>query len=353
MKKIVLITILLPFLIFSQGRKGVMVIFNTENDFLGINNNDENYTGALKLEVQLPNPKKHIPHFRFKDSTATNDIRFGLGATAYTPQKLEISTVAIGDRPYASLIFVNIGNTSFLEKKNKRLQTDWILGLMGTNIPGNAQSYIHEHHWLGSERPVPMGWNNQIGYDKYLILNYNTNYQQKLTSLFNDYIEINGLGKIDIGNYMINLQTGMKFAFLNINYNSLSENGTTYPKIFEPDLLINSIKIDEVQADMNKQIRLNLYIQPEIRYAIYNSTLEGRMFSNSDKFVIASSNVKRILFELNAGINLTIFDNIYLNFNIAGRSQEFDGAKRFHSWGGFTLGISPQKWYRSFSKSNQ
>lgn len=346
MKKLIFILILWPFFIFSQGREGILVTVSTENDFMGINNKDENYTGALKLEVHLPDPKKYIPHLRFKDSTAINFMRFGIGGTAYTPQDLTLSTVAIGDRPYASLFFINIGNTSFLQTKKKRLQTDWIVGLMGTDLIGNAQSYIHEHHWFGSERPVPMGWHNQIGYNKYFILNYNTNYQQRLKCLFNDYIVINGIGKIDIGNYMINLQSGMKFSFLNINYNSLSENGSSIPKVLKLESMESARDFDEISISTNKWIRLNLYVQPEIRYAIYNATLEGRMFSNNDIYRIASSDVKRILFELNAGFNLTIHDNVYLNFNIAGRSQEFAGGKRFHSWGGFTLGISPQKWYK-------
>jgi hypothetical protein len=346
MKKLAIILILIPLFSYAQYEKGVMVIFNTENDFLGINNKDENYTGAVKLEVQFPNPKKIIPQLRFKDSASTNIFRIGIGGTAYTPQSLELSEVSVGDRPYSSLVFINIGNTSFSKINKNRLQTDWIVGLMGTDILGNAQSHIHENHWFGSTRPVPLGWDNQIGYNKYLILNYNTVYEQNLTSLFDNLLIINGLGKVDLGNYMINVQTGLKLSFLNFNYDTMSENGTSIPKFYKPNISSPSKDDDTESEKKSKCIRFNIFAQPELRYAAFNATLEGRIFADSDKYTIASSDVKRFLFEINTGINLIVHDNVYINLSIAGRTQEFEGGKKFHSWGGFTIGFSPQKWYK-------
>ena len=51
MKHYLLLICLIHFLTFSQENSGFQILLTHENDFLFINNNDENYTGGLNLEL--------------------------------------------------------------------------------------------------------------------------------------------------------------------------------------------------------------------------------------------------------------------------------------------------------------
>ncbi|OXG05101.1 uncharacterized protein DUF2219 [Flavobacterium araucananum] len=322
---------------FSQGRSGFQVLLTTENDFLGIDNKDENYTGAAKIELLTPEIKwKWLPFFKFKqDSTVLNIQRFGFGGTAYTPQDIATSEVVMGDRPYASLTFFSFGNVCYNDTKKFVLQSDLIIGSIGSPGPGNVQTYIHKNHWFGSERPEPQGWDNQIGFNGSLIINYNTRLE-KLIRLKESKSNFQWLipywvAKADIGNYMMNLQGGVKLDLLNLNSGILQDYIAGLPTF--------------VEETTKKDIRFNFFIEPSFRIAAYNATLEGIMFNDKSIYKIEHSQVNRLLFEVNAGVNLLLGDFFYAKYSFYGRSQEYSGGKSFHTWGGVTIGFSPSRWY--------
>jgi hypothetical protein len=340
MKNILLISIFLAFQYsFCQGKHGCQILISTENDFLGINNEDENYTGSLKVELSVPGFKwKYLPFIRNTEEENLNITRFGFGGTAYTPQDLANEDVVIGDRPYASLTFFNFGNTFYNKNLKLKIESDIIIGYIGAPAPGNAQSYIHENHWFGTDRPIPKGWDNQIGYDGSFILNYNTRFQKFIYSFGsknvnkNSWLVIDGVGKIDLGNYMINLQGGIKLNFFNLNTGILQDYNVNIPSLVDNE------------TEKRKNFRFNLFVEPYFRIVGYNTTLEGLMFNDSSVYKIPHSDINRFLFEINAGVNFTFFDTIYIKYSMFGRSQEFEGGKSFHSWGGITIGFSPARW---------
>lgn len=336
------ITIVLLFLyslsgVMAQGKAGFQVLLTHENDFLAIDNKDENYTGGLKLETLFKEIKwKVSPFLKYKGENALNISRIGLGATAYTPQDLKSESIVRGDRPYASLLFLNFGNNSYHIQRKEMIQSEIILGIIGTSIPGNAQAYLHENHWFGSQRPIPKGWNNQIGYHGSFIINYNTRFQKTFFSKEtseNDFkwLIVNGVGKLDIGNYMIHAQGGFKLNLLNWNANLLQDN---YPN------LETFLKLEASP----KKVRFGLFAEPTVRFVGYNATLEGLLFNDHSVYTIDHSDIKRVLFEINAGFNLTLYDVFYLRYSHSGRTREFDDGKLFHNWGAVTLGFSPDRW---------
>lgn len=322
--------------IVSQGKSGFQVLVTTENDFLGINNKDENYTGAAKIEILTPEIKwKWLPFFKFKpDPTVLNIQRFGFGGTAYTPQDIGTSEVVMGDRPYASLTFFSFGNASYNKTKKLFLQSDLIIGSIGSPGPGSVQTYLHKHHWFGSDRPEPQGWDNQIGFNGSLIINYNSQLEGLIEVTKNkanfQWIIPSWVAKADIGNYMINLQGGIKLNLLNFNSNILQDYIVEVPTITE--------------QTAKKNIRFNLFIEPSFRIAVYNATLEGIMFNDKSIYKIEHSQVNRLLFEINGGLNVLIGDFFYAKYSFYGRSKEYEGGKSFHTWGGITVGFSPSRW---------
>ncbi len=90
-----------------------------------------------------------------------------LMVSAFTPENL-ISTVPVtDDRPYGSIVALSSSRSSLLngeedEIHQRSITTRLNIGLLGTSLSREIQSHIHREQWLGSTRPVPLGWHNQI-----------------------------------------------------------------------------------------------------------------------------------------------------------------------------------------------
>jgi lipid A 3-O-deacylase len=339
--RIILLVLLvfLTFEVYSQGKKGFQVLIGTDNDILGASNKDENYTGGLRIEALTPQVGNFWqPYIRFKDAGHLNIQRFAVVFTAYTPQDLSSSSVVKGDRPYASLSCISIGNTSWSGNNKWMIQSDLLLGALGYSMLGSAQAFIHRNHWFGSTRPVPQGWDNQIGYNGAFVINYNTRVQRAFKSRGPntsgiDWAQLNWIGKVDFGTYMVNIQSGFRLNFLNIHSSILHD--------YNPDLPTFNPQVFTVEP---KKFRFNFFVEPHIRTALYNATLEGLIFHDKSIYTIEPSKVNRLLFEINAGFNLQLWDACYVRYSWFGRSQEYIGGKTFHNWGGLTIGLSPQIW---------
>ncbi|MCF6130897.1 lipid A-modifier LpxR family protein [Flavobacterium wongokense] len=338
MKKLIVLLILFQSLTYAQGKEGWQVMVTTENDFLGPNNKDENYTGSLKIEGQIPDQHlKFIPFIR-KKGEGINIHRFGIGGIAYTPQVLKLSEVILDDRPYSSLTFVNIGNTWFDTKHSAMYQSEFVIGAMGWQGPGKVQAFIHRNHLMWTDRDIPEGWHNQIGDGGAFILNYNTRGQWGLP-VKRKWFQPSVVGKVDVGNYMMNLQGGFKFNLFNINSDILQE---YYPNI--ATVAAAEVKDYTATGNPRKHWRFNVFVEPTLRIVGYNATLEGLMFNDHSAHKIAHSDIERVVFEFNSGFNLTYNDWLYLRYSLVGRGREYEGGKDFHYWGGITVGFSRCKW---------
>lgn len=159
----------------GQTPQGFQIMLTHENDFLTPANKDENYTGGIEMEILIPDKRniKRTPFFKFKTDSSIAVYRFSAGATAYTPQDLDTDQIVYGDRPYSSLLYGSLGSLAYSYKRDLRVQisSELILGAMGTPGPGNAQAFLHERHVMGSTRPIPLGWDNQISFDGKFVVN--------------------------------------------------------------------------------------------------------------------------------------------------------------------------------------
>ena len=345
----------------GQADKGFQVLLTHENDVLAPSNRDENYTGGLKLELSAPSFKlKWQPFLKFSNEKAAIQ-RFSLGGTAYTPQDLAKSMIVSRDRPYASLTYLGLGRDSYSGEMQQHFSSELLIGGIGLPGPGNFQSYLHRIHFLGSTRPVPQGWRNQVGYNGSLVINYRTKFEKllyhshqslndELPELLPDY-ETSGSGAYiknfeffqcywnvaaELGNYMSNLQAGLALNLLNINNAATLNYEPGIPKVIGKTTPVSSIK----------KIRFNVFINPSFRFVAFNATLQGLMFNDKSIYTIPAKQVQRILFELHAGANLLLFDRIYLRYAFSLRTKEFRYGKPVHNWGGITIGYSPVRWHR-------
>jgi hypothetical protein len=211
---------------------------------------------------------------------------------------------------------------------------------MGAKGPGSAQAYIHRHHWFGSSRPVPNGWHNQVGNHGAAIVNYNARVQRFLWGTNNikphskmEWLQLNAVGQVDLGNYMSNLVADAKLSFLNLI--------TGIMQACNPDI---KTVAPASSSTSRKKMHLKLFVEPHIRFAAYNATLEGLQTNDQSMYTIDHRDVKRILVELNAGDNLLPGDVLYLRYSFYGRGREFVNGKSFHTWTGVTVGMLPSRW---------
>jgi len=138
----------------------------TENDYLSFfsPNTDDNYTGGVKVEFLTNN----FRFLRLGKLFKTNkwDIvsqTIGYGVTVFTPNDIANDKIVRNDRPYASYEFLNIGSYFIDTISNKNIVGyELLIGSIGSQRGRNLQTTIHKNHFLGTQRPVPMGWDYQV-----------------------------------------------------------------------------------------------------------------------------------------------------------------------------------------------
>ncbi|TDQ28586.1 lipid A-modifier LpxR family protein [Tenacibaculum caenipelagi] len=325
------------FLLFFSFICNAQIFITHENDFLAIDNKDENYTGGLNIELLFEKFNFKQPFYELKDSYNMQTI--SLGGVGYTPQDLTSVIPVIGDRPYSSLVYLVFGKNSIKLDNSESISSKFLIGNMGGSGPGRVQYFLHDVNFLGSARPNPLGWHNQIGYDGSLVLNYNVRYlkrlNKKLTPQSSFFKNTSYTVGVDLGNYMINLQGGFFVDIVNLN---------SYPTLGYRNIMIPTKSNFKSNYIEKKNFRGSFFINPFVRIVGYNSTLEGLMFNDKSVYTIPHSEVNRVLFEFNTGIRLLLWERFHLKYTFTARTQEFTGGKKMHYWGGVTIGYTPKKW---------
>ncbi|NIJ45992.1 hypothetical protein FHR24_002470 [Wenyingzhuangia heitensis] len=298
--------------------------FYHENDaFFAPKNTDDNYTAGLRLDVVTKELKFWQPFFKLTGKNPKYYNHFNFGFQSFTPTNISNSEVITSDRPYASYTFLSLGRTQLF--KNTVFYSELSIGALGLPLAKRAQIYIHKKKFLGTDRPRPMGWDNQIENGGSLAINYKVNYLY----VFNDAIShnyvipsIRVMG--NFGNYISDLYVGTQLSLLNINYSNSS---------------LNFNEKVGYHHKRNGKTRFNIFVEPGFRWNIYNPTLQGALFLDNSVYTVDRSKINSFLFDVNLGMNLIIKDVLVLKYTLTRRTQEFSFGKQSHWWGGFGLGI--------------
>jgi hypothetical protein len=337
--------------------------FTTEQDFLGPDNQDRNYTMGFEISVAsskafernnyfvIPWLRKQVDYlFGLKEiNTDTNFIRpfissISLLGSGFTPLDLERNTVDPADRPYGSLVVIGSSRTTAMNEDASAdentgelptkyaISTGLFIGMLGLPIANNVQSYIHENHWFGSTRPVPQGWNNQIsnGGEPTLLYNYQV-ITPLLTLLDNNLktLETTFDGAVQLGyytNFCIGLNT--KMGKFDTDYWAVSN-------------MLNNVAQNPSERS-NRKLKWNFVLSARLRYVAYNALLQGQ-FKQSE-FTLAKADVSPFIVEAFAGIDVILFNRMTISFKpIMIRTAEFKNAGRNHSWGSFGLSYNLSK----------
>lgn len=139
---------------------------------------DDNYSAAYELRVNgriverlgLAAPLKGLDWLTRASLVHARGQRRFHSAQAigviYTPDRIASSEVQTDDRPYASLMAVTVTRTSILGAAlDREWSTGLSLGMLGLELPGEAQRLLHRtRRWMTGKSvpPDPLGWDNQI-----------------------------------------------------------------------------------------------------------------------------------------------------------------------------------------------
>lgn len=153
---------------------------HTDQDFLAswLDNEDRNYTQGTAFSFTRLRQERYnyifIPlngfylvgdFVRRKLNNGDADIEIteapatlSFGVSAYTPLVLRSYMPAYGDRPYASILFVETRRSRIIGRNFH--SWGFTYGVMGTNVGYDFQSFAHQY--LVQNRGIPVGWPTQV-----------------------------------------------------------------------------------------------------------------------------------------------------------------------------------------------
>ena len=312
-----------------------------DNDVFFFGNKDENYTGGLNIEVQIAGWDLGFPFLNLPNGQKVNRIM--LGGTAYTPQDLASTNVIYNDRPYSSLTFFGLGNSAYDIEKQKELHSTLYLGSLGSSKPGEVQYFLHDRGFLGSTRPNPKGWHNQIAYPGSFIVQYRLRYRKAIDNKTDWWSPYFTLGS-DLGNYMTHLQSALGTQLKTKNFKRFGDQ-TPPPSLDEND--INS----DSNQHVSRKIQARLFTHLRYRWVGYNATLEGALFGDKSVHIISRDKIQRHLLEWQGGIQLLLPPKILVGYTFSLRSQEFSGGKKVHAWGAIGITFLCKNYWTSSSNA--
>ncbi|BAN68573.1 lipid A deacylase LpxR family protein [endosymbiont of unidentified scaly snail isolate Monju] len=152
-------------------RQGIGVYFD-QDLLLPLVNEDRDYTMGVGIEFfqedegfyPFEYPLKLVARF-LGIHEAERRVRrsYLLGSVNYTPDDLSASAPLVGERPYASVLY--LANKRVLADRQKAVGVEVQVGLLGTYLAREIQRKLHRA-WrgaTGSDQPVtPRGWSNQV-----------------------------------------------------------------------------------------------------------------------------------------------------------------------------------------------
>lgn len=275
---------------------------NYQNDLFVFT--DRNYTQGTSYEWVSPRLQKNPINFLFFKPNGA-DLKYGIALehVGYTPNKIELTEIQFGDRPFASAVMIR----SFMHATNKinRFSSSLSLGILGPWALGEeVQTTIHRA--IGDR--IPIGWKNQIS--NHPIINYEFAFEQQL------------FRRKDIFSLTVNPSAQIGTLFTNASVGLTSMVGK-----------VNSLYSSSASKN---EFQIYLFAQPKINLIGYDATLEGGIFGDKSVYKINDKELERITFQFNFG-GVLQFKKWYFKYSRTWLTKEFAQGEN-SGWGGLYLG---------------
>jgi lipid A 3-O-deacylase len=303
--------------LFAQSYKGESknsqyIRLNLENDFLLLRDKTDRYfTNGTRLEyltaANTDKPSRFeeiIPKLRNADTY----LGLSIASNMYTPKNKSAEAIVYGDRPYAGWAYIGFMGISNSKSNATRLKTEYSLGAIG---PITQQEKIQTSMHKLVDRPVSMGWKNQIAND--IAANVFFSAEKRVIKPL-DYLDVLGHVETNIGTVT--------------NYMGLG--GLVRVGWFE-DYFKNVMPISTT-----KDWQAFIFARPTMRVVMDNSLLQGGVFNYyNSPYVIPRDDLKHAYFETAFGYSLS-YRSFNMTYSQNFRTSEFKDAKTMF-WGGMAF----------------
>jgi hypothetical protein len=262
--------------------------------------------------------KSPVTKLLFTPNSNQAEKFFGLAYTydAFTPTNIRDPQLRLGDRPYASYMYVSQLAGSTNKNKQQRFTSSLDLGLIGP-ATGAGKFQRKAHEWL--HHGLPQGWKYQIKTD--LILNYNVQYQQGL--LRTKPVELIGEAGARLGTLYTQAALGamVRFGWMNTYFEDLgisNRNGREKGSL--------------------RKFQFYGYGRSRGILVGYNATMQGGIFNQHNIYTLPASSIKRTVLESQTGLVMLI-KGLRLESAVTFISPEFTSS-RPHKWMHFNVGFA-------------
>ncbi len=265
---------------------------------------DYYYTNGIEIELKLPviSQFSRTQIFSKVSKKSLLETSISFAHRLYTPKNIRDTTIQFNDRPFAATLEVDYINSITGLNSGFDFLSRIRLGFMGPAAGGKAfHKKIHE--WINS--PDPKGWDYQIAND--IILNYDFTVFYPILKKSKIIIAPNGT--IRAGTLYDDLSMGLTFAF-----------GSNSDKLY----------INNTLPAKSRKIKFFIVTDVNLKYVIYNATLQGGLFSRNDPYVIKYSQLTPIVFSANVilginwhGISLSLGHNFLTREFATGTSHNY------------------------------
>ncbi|NQX82503.1 MAG: lipid A deacylase LpxR family protein [Flavobacteriaceae bacterium] len=254
------------------------VTLKWDNDMFSSLTKDNYYTNGVFVEYRSIKKPKIIQTFTFAQ-------------LIYTPQVRIIENTNHIDRPFAGYLYIGY-NYKKLKFKNSFYRIGIEIGTIGNNSKsGNTQDWFHQ--LVGASSPE--GWDYQVEAGGVLQLNfdYYRNFIQNTRTSSSYFVK-----------------TNMGSSFINCSL------GISQRLSFTPVLSITKSSLFDNQLNNNNQtIEKFVYIKPEIKYTMYDATIQGSIqdpiYVNS---ISITKNIEPFIFKLELGYKIRLKKNSFTYF---------------------------------------
>jgi hypothetical protein len=186
--------------LYAQDSVTRMFRLYEDDDFINIlgNGSDKAYTNGTRIDLFYY--KKHRSHFFIdrampKAGDSSIDLYgWGLMQVMITPNDLSVTKYQSDDYPYSGALFFTHTLYSYNPEKKYDFQTELIAGVLGPlSLAKPTQTLVHNIENFQK----PMGWDNQIGND--VLLNINFTAEKQLAASNDGFAELIGGGQVFFG----------------------------------------------------------------------------------------------------------------------------------------------------------
>lgn len=331
-----------------------------DEDFLFFSNTDRNYTMGLsfrsagrwvaeshlaapldgidwlsqsaRLHAWMYGKRDQLPEERLSMLMETHSMAI-LGS-GFTPDRIDERQVITTDRPYGSLLVLQIGHQTIDMMSRMAFRSELTVGAIGLRVAEVMQTTIHRtlRACCNGTRPDPLGWPNQISDGGEPTFKYLIGFDKEVLSL-GSWFDATWSSEAEAG-YYTSIATGLNARF-----------GMIRSDFWKLDPYPNSgiSRLSELEVERIRDPRaFEIYGWASLRGRLiaYNALLEGQF--RKSEFELTNDQIQHAQLEFSAGFWLRCHAFALNVALITGRTPEHLLAeRRAHIWGGVTIGYVP------------